>query len=129
MMSGEIVRDARFWVAVVLLIKTVLFYAVPTFPPEVWAAVDGVLAVVIGALAGQSAARIAGEMRRHGDTGTRGVAEARAGRYVVSLVDVLLVLGLALLAGGLGGYDWRLALIACGALLLVGGAVGMVRGS
>ena len=125
-MSGELVRDARFWVAVVLLIKSVLFYAEPGFPPEVWAAVDGVLAVVIGSLAGQSATRIAGERRR---AAGRGLAEIRAGRYAVSLVDVLLVLGLGLLAAGLGGFDWRLALIACGALLLVGGAVGMVRGS
>ncbi len=54
-MWGELVRDARFWVAVVLLIKTVVFYAAPGFPPEVWAAVDGVLAVVIGAMAGRSA--------------------------------------------------------------------------
>ena len=47
----------------------------------------------------------------------------------LTLTDGLLVGGLLLLAGGLAGYDWRLALIVCGILLLAGGVVGMVRGA
>jgi hypothetical protein len=35
----------------------------------------------------------------------------------------MVILGLAMLGGGLGGYDWRLALVVCGALLLVFGLV------
>jgi len=47
----------------------------------------------------------------------------------ITLSDVLIVLGLALLAGGIAAFDWRLALIVCGALLLAGGVAGMVRGA
>lgn len=37
----------------------------------------------------------------------------------LDLADWMVILGLALLAGGLGGYDWRLALVVCGAVVLV----------
>lgn len=47
-----LIRDAKFWAAVVLLIKVVLFYALPDFPDQIWSAIDGVIAVVIGGLAG-----------------------------------------------------------------------------
>jgi len=47
-----LLKDAKFWVAVVLLLKVILFYAIPTFPEEIWTAVDALLAVVIGAFAG-----------------------------------------------------------------------------
>lgn len=45
----------------------------------------------------------------------------------IDLADVMVVLGLALLAGGLGAYDWRLALIVCGAILLLVGLVAVLR--
>lgn len=45
----------------------------------------------------------------------------------VDVSDVLVVFGLALLAGGLGAYDWRLALVVCGLILLAVGLVGAVR--
>lgn len=37
------------------------------------------------------------------------------------LADVLVFVGLALLAGGLAAYDWRVALVACGGLLFAVG--------
>lgn len=41
--------------------------------------------------------------------------------------DVLTIIGLALLCGGLAAYDWRLALIACGLVLLLLGLAGAMR--
>ena len=43
--------------------------------------------------------------------------------------DVMTIFGLALLCGGLAAFDWRLALIACGLVLLVLGLAGAVRRS
>lgn len=36
----------------------------------------------------------------------------------VGVPDVMIVLGMMLLAAGLGGIDWRLAAIVCGALIV-----------
>lgn len=41
----------------------------------------------------------------------------------LDLADWMVIVGLALLAGGLGGYDWRLALVVLGGLVLVFGLV------
>jgi len=41
----------------------------------------------------------------------------------IDLVDVMIVLGLVMIGAGLGAWDWRVALVVCGALLLVGGVV------
>ena len=41
----------------------------------------------------------------------------------VDLIDGMIMLGLVLLGVGLGAYDWRLALVVCGALLFVLGVV------
>ena len=46
----------------------------------------------------------------------------------ITLPDILLIVGFAFLAGGVSAFDWRLALIVCGVLLLAGGAFGVVRG-
>jgi hypothetical protein len=67
-MFSDLLRDSRFWAAVVALLNVVLFYLVPTFPKEIWAAINAVLAVVIGALATKSAAgkrqaRLAAQVR------------------------------------------------------------------
>lgn len=50
-----LIRDARFWAAVVLLVKSILFYALPSFPEPIWAAIDGIVAVLLGGLAGVEA--------------------------------------------------------------------------
>ena len=41
--------------------------------------------------------------------------------------DVMTILGLALLCGGMAAFDWRLALIACGLVLLLLGLAGAMR--
>ena len=41
--------------------------------------------------------------------------------------DLLILLGLALLCGGLAFYDWRLALVVGGAVLLALGLTAAVR--
>lgn len=45
----------------------------------------------------------------------------------IDLNDLAFFIGLALLAGGLGAYDWRLALVVCGTLLLIVGLWGAYR--
>ena len=37
----------------------------------------------------------------------------------IDLVDVMIVLGMVMIGAGLGAYDWRLALVVCGALLVM----------
>lgn len=41
----------------------------------------------------------------------------------IDLVDVMIVAGLVMIGAGLGAYDWRLALVVCGAVLLFLGLV------
>ena len=41
--------------------------------------------------------------------------------------DVLTILGLALLCGGLAAFDWRLGLVACGLVLLILGLMGALK--
>jgi type III secretory pathway component EscV len=67
-MFSDLLRDSRFWAAVVALANVVLFFFVPTFPKEIWAAINAVLAVVIGTLAtkgavGKRQARRAAQVR------------------------------------------------------------------
>lgn len=45
----------------------------------------------------------------------------------IDLPDLMVVLGLALLAGGLGAFDWRLALITLGVILLAFGLIAVLR--
>ena len=49
-----LIRDTRFWVALLLLIRSVLFYAVPAFPEQIWVAIDTFVGVVLGILAGNN---------------------------------------------------------------------------
>ena len=49
-----LIRDARFWVAVLLLVRTTLFYLVPTFPEAIWGALDALVAVILAVLAGNN---------------------------------------------------------------------------
>ena len=44
----------RFWVALLLLIRSVLFYVVPAFPEQIWVAIDTFVGVVLGILAGNN---------------------------------------------------------------------------
>ena len=51
---GILMRDARFWVALLLLIRSVLFYVVPAFPEQIWVAIDTFVGVVLAILAGNN---------------------------------------------------------------------------
>ena len=46
-----LLRDSRFWAAVLALANAILFFFVPTFPTTIWVAIDGVAAVVLAILA------------------------------------------------------------------------------
>jgi Mn2+/Fe2+ NRAMP family transporter len=45
-----LLRDPKFWTAVLFLIQTLLFLFLPSFPPQLWEAMSAVLVIVFGAL-------------------------------------------------------------------------------
>ena len=45
----------------------------------------------------------------------------------VDFSDLVVIIGLALLAGGLAAFDWRVAAVVVGLVMLVLGLVGAVR--
>lgn len=45
----------------------------------------------------------------------------------IDLNDIVVLVGLAMLAAGVGAYDWRLALIVCGTILVSLGVLGVYR--
>ena len=49
-----LLRDVKFWVALLFFIRTILFYAVPNFPEQIWAAFDAFIAVILGILSGNN---------------------------------------------------------------------------
>ena len=49
-----LIRDARFWVALLLLVRAVLFYVVPAFPEQLWTAIDTFVGVILAVLAGNN---------------------------------------------------------------------------
>lgn len=55
-----------------------------------------------------------------------GSQQASPGR--IDLADVLVAVGWVMLAAGLAGYDWRLALVVCGVVLLAVGLWSAGRG-
>ena len=59
-----LIRDARFWVALLLLIRAVLFYVVPAFPEQIWVAIDTFVGVVLGILAGNNVVQMRRARRR-----------------------------------------------------------------
>jgi len=44
-------KSRKFWLAVFAVGQTVLFQFVPDFPPAVWQAIDGLVAVLIASIA------------------------------------------------------------------------------
>jgi len=60
-MLGALLRSRKFWLAVVALAQTILFQFVPQFPQEVWLSINGVLAVLIAAIAVEDAAEKRGQ--------------------------------------------------------------------
>jgi len=57
-------KDARFWSAVVLLVKVVVFQFKPDFPSEVWDAVENLVNVLLVAILGASVTKQEVERRR-----------------------------------------------------------------
>ena len=49
-----LIRDARFWVALLLLMRSVLFYVAPAFPEQIWVAIDTFVGVILAILAGNN---------------------------------------------------------------------------
>ncbi|MCB0180431.1 MAG: hypothetical protein KDI62_19530 [Anaerolineae bacterium] len=52
----DIFKSRKFWLAVVAVVQTVVFNLVPTFPDEVWQAINVVLLWLIGMIAVEDAA-------------------------------------------------------------------------
>jgi hypothetical protein len=67
-----LLKDSRFWAALWLVVQTILFYFLPTFPPEIWSAVNGLFAVVLAVLAVPVAMSTARSVRAARDANTRG---------------------------------------------------------
>ena len=58
-----LIRDARFWVALLLLIRSVMFYVVPAFPEQMWVAIETFVGVVLGFWRGTTSFRRGGGTR------------------------------------------------------------------
>lgn len=43
-------HDPKFWAALLALVNVLLYFFVPTFPQEIWAAIDALALVVFGVL-------------------------------------------------------------------------------
>jgi type III secretory pathway component EscV len=50
-----LVRDPKFWTAILMVIQTLLFLFYPGFPVELWTALSALLAVVFAAFSTKSA--------------------------------------------------------------------------
>lgn len=53
----SLLKSRKFWIAVIAITQTVVFGLIPSFPPEIWAAIDALAVVLIGAIAHEDAAR------------------------------------------------------------------------
>jgi hypothetical protein len=49
-----LIRDARFWVVLLLFAKAVLYHLLPEFPESIWMAFDALIATVLAILAGNN---------------------------------------------------------------------------
>lgn len=48
--TNALLHNPKVWTAVFVLVQAILFWAVPTFPKEIWTAIDGLFAVVLTVL-------------------------------------------------------------------------------
>jgi len=53
---NALLRSRKFWLAVVAVIQTIIFTAVPTFPQDVWQAINELLVILIATIAIEDAA-------------------------------------------------------------------------
>jgi len=49
-------HSRKFWLAAFAVVQTVLFQLIPNFPPDVWQAVNTLVAILIAAIAAEDAA-------------------------------------------------------------------------
>ena len=69
---NSLIRSRKFWLAVFALAQTVLFQFFPQFPDTIWQAIDGLVVVLIGAIAVEDAAQKFGAAyRQNQDESTR----------------------------------------------------------
>ncbi len=54
---GSLLRSRKFWLAVVGVIQTVVFFFWPGMPEQLWQAINTILMVLIGAIAVEDAAK------------------------------------------------------------------------
>jgi hypothetical protein len=54
---GILLKDSRFWAAVLVLINAVLFFFLPDFPMAIWAAFDALIAAMLAVLASKGAVK------------------------------------------------------------------------
>lgn len=49
-------RSRKFWLAIFGIVQTIVFNFIPDFPPEIWAAIDALVIVLITTYAWEDAA-------------------------------------------------------------------------
>lgn len=52
----SLLHSRKFWIAIFGVVQTILFHLVPTFPPEIWQAIDTLAGVLIIAIAAEDVA-------------------------------------------------------------------------
>jgi len=56
MVISSLIHSRKFWIAIFGVVQTILFHLVPTFPPEIWQAIDTLAGVLIIAIAAEDVA-------------------------------------------------------------------------
>lgn len=57
----KLLKSRKFWLSVVAIIQTVIFELLPSFPDEIWQAINVILLFLIGMIAAEdAAAKVAG---------------------------------------------------------------------
>jgi predicted choloylglycine hydrolase len=60
-----LLRSRKFWLAVIAVVQTIVFQFYPEFPPAMWQAIDGLLAVLIAGIAIEDAAEKSGNVTQN----------------------------------------------------------------
>lgn len=58
-----LIRSRKFWLSLIAVVQTVVFSLLPTFPDEVWQAVNVILLFLVGTIAVEDAAMKFGGIR------------------------------------------------------------------
>jgi hypothetical protein len=60
---AHLVNSRKFWLAVFAVIQSIVFASWPSFPPDVWQAIDGLVIVLITSIAAEDVAAKLGASR------------------------------------------------------------------